>query len=392
MSARVWRRFAFFALILVSAVRLPASSAQAPYEINAILPETGGGAFMGHGFMATLSVIEDIVNKSGGIQGRPIKFVVSDGQSNPQIVVQFLDALIARHVPVVIGPNQTAECRAALPLVQNGPVIYCLSPQISPPVGGFAFSAGVTTRDSITALLQYFRARGWYKVGVISSTDATGQEADAEINRAFAAVKSETIVDREHFNPGDISVAAQMAHLAESGEQAMLAWTTGAPFATLLRGAAQAEIDVPIAGSNGNLNYTQLAQVQAYVRKDLLFIGIPSAASVAALPDGPIKTAQTAYINAFRAAGIEPGIGQYQMWDEAWLVVDALKKIGLNATAAQIRDYISGLRRWVGVQGVYDFHAFPGRGLSSSSLVVVRWDPTKNSWTNVSLPGGTPVR
>lgn len=388
--ARVLRFIVVLALVLASAPRPPASGADEPYEINAILPETGGGAFMGRGFAATLSVIEDIVNKSGGIRGRPIKFVIADGQSNPQIVVQLLDGLIARNVPVVIGPNQTAECRAALPLVQNGPVIYCLSPQVN--AGGFVFSAGVTTLTSIEGLLQYFRARGWTKVGVISSTDATGQEADAEIDRAFAAEKSEEIVDREHFNPSDISVAAQMAHLAASGEQVLLAWTTGTPFATLLRGAFEAGIEVPIAGSNGNLSYTQLEQVQAYVPKDLLFIGIPSAASVEALPDGPIKSAQQAYLDAFRAAGIEPGIGQYQIWDEAWIVVDALKKLGLNATAPRIRDYIAGLRGWVGVHGIYDFRAFPGRGLGSSSLVVARWDPAKSAWTNVSLPGGIPLK
>jgi len=386
------RGFVALALLLAFSTLAPASGAGDPYEINAILPETGRGAFMGRGFAATLGVIEDIVNKSGGIRGRPIKFVIADGQSNPQIVVQLLDGLIARNVPVIIGPNQTAECRAAQPLVRNGPVIYCLSPQISPEVGSFAFSAGVTTLTSIEGLLQYFRARGWTKVGVIASTDATGQEAEAEIDRAFAAEPGETIVDREHFNPDDISVAAQMSHLAGSGAQVMLAWTTGTPFATLLRGAIQAGIDIPIAGSNGNLSYSQLESVKAYVPKDLLFIGIPSAASVDGLSGGPLKNAQRLYINAFRAAGIRPEIGQYQIWDLAWIIIDALKKVGLNANAVQIRDYIANLRGWVGVHGTYDFRAFPGRGLGSSSLVVARWDAAKDSWTNVSLPGGVPVK
>lgn len=347
---------------------------------------------MGRGFAATLAVIEEIVNKSGGIRGRPIRFVVSDGQSNPQIVVQLLDGLIARNVPVVIGPNQTAECRAALPLVGSGPVIYCLSPQISPPVGSFAFSAGVTTLTSIEGLLEYFRARGWYKVGVIASTDATGQEAEQEIDRAFGVEKAETIVDREHFSPSDISVAAQMSHLAGSGAQVMLAWTTGTPFATVLRGAFEAGIDIPIAGSNGNLSYSQLEQVHAYVPKELLFIGIPSSTSVALLPNGPLKKAEMTYIDAFRAAGIRPEIGQYQIWDEVWIIIDALKHLGLDATAVQIRDYISNLRGWVGVHGTYDFRAFPGRGLGSSSLVVARWDATRDSWINVSSAGGVPVR
>ena len=58
------------ALAVAFGIAAPVRSADAPYEINAILPETGRGAFMGRGFAATLAVIEDLVNKSGGVRGR----------------------------------------------------------------------------------------------------------------------------------------------------------------------------------------------------------------------------------------------------------------------------------------------------------------------------------
>jgi branched-chain amino acid transport system substrate-binding protein len=381
---------AVLALVALSAVIPPARAAVEPFEINAVLPQTGGGAFMGRGFAATLAVVADLVNKSGGIRGRPIKFVVLDSQSNPQIDVQLLNELIAKNVPVVIGPNQTAECRAALPLVRNGPVIYCLSPQITP--GGFAFSAGITTLTSIQGLLHYFRERGWNKVGIIVSTDATGQDAEQEIDRAFAAEKAETVIDREHFNPTDISVAAQMSRIAASGAQVMLAWSTGSPFSTLLRNAYESGVNLPIAGSNGNLSYAQLEPLKAYVQKDLYFIGIPSAASIDQLPKGALKDAQQTYLEAFRAVGIRPEIGQYQIWDLAWIIVDAFKHVGLEATAPQVRDYIAGLRGWIGVHGTYDFPAYPGRGLGSGSVVIARWDVGRDTWVNASTPGGIPLK
>ena len=42
-----------------------------------------------------------------------------------------------------------------------------------------------------------------------------------------------TVVAREHFNLTDISVAAQMANIKSSGAQALIAWSTGTPVATI---------------------------------------------------------------------------------------------------------------------------------------------------------------
>lgn len=49
---------------------LPASE---PYEINAILPLTGPGTFLGRKEAEALTVAEAVINKSGGITGRPMR-------------------------------------------------------------------------------------------------------------------------------------------------------------------------------------------------------------------------------------------------------------------------------------------------------------------------------
>jgi branched-chain amino acid transport system substrate-binding protein len=54
-----------------------------PYEINVILSLTGYAAFIGTQEAASLGALEAVENKNGGINGRPIKFVITDDASNP---------------------------------------------------------------------------------------------------------------------------------------------------------------------------------------------------------------------------------------------------------------------------------------------------------------------
>src|SRR5579863_7434972 len=92
---------------LIAAQGASAGQAQAnePYVISAILSLTGFAAFLGQGEARTLKVAEAAVNKSGGINGRPIHFAVVDDQSSPQVAVQLFNDIASKNV--VIGPSLT---------------------------------------------------------------------------------------------------------------------------------------------------------------------------------------------------------------------------------------------------------------------------------------------
>ena len=72
------------------------------------------------------------------------------------------------------------------------------------------------------------------------------------------------------------------------------------------------------------------------------------------------------------------------------LAVSALRKLGPNATAAQVRDYLANLQGFAGINGIYDFKKIPQRGVSETSVYVTRWNPAEKRWVVVSEPGGTP--
>ena len=69
------------------------------------------------------------------------------------------------------------------------------------------------------------------------------------------------MVERAHFNPGDVSVAAQIETIRGAKPQALVAWTTGTALATILKGIVQAGLDIPVATTDGNMSVAQLHAV-----------------------------------------------------------------------------------------------------------------------------------
>jgi branched-chain amino acid transport system substrate-binding protein len=364
-----------------------------PFELNVITPLTGTGTFVGKAVQESLGVLEGYVNKQGGINGRPVKFVYYDDQTNPQVGVQLANEILAKKPAVILGSGIVAICSAVAALTAaNGPVQYCFSPGIHPAKGSYVFSSAVSTVDQIGASLNYFRLRGLTKIAVITSTDASGQDAENSINEELGLPENKafTVVEREHFNTSDISVAAQMSRIKAAGPQALIAWSTGTPAGTLLRGAKETGLDIPILTTSGNLTYTQMAQYAAFMPKELYFPTIPSVGDVQ-VADKATREQIDAYHAALAAAGLKADYPRGSAWDPALIVITAYRKLGTNATATQIRDFIDNLKGWTGINGPYDFRAVPQRGLGVNAAVVVRWDAAKGTWVGVSKPGGTPL-
>ncbi len=387
-------RASIAAALVVFTGMLPGGAAWAqsrpPVEINFVLSLTGGAAFLGKGEQQAFEVAEKVVNESGGIGGRPVKFVYLDDGSNPQTGVELVNGLIAKHVPAFVGSPLASVCAAFMPLLATaGPVNYCLSPPVRPPAGGYVFTAGATAVDLGAALLRYLRERGLTRVAFITTTDATGQAADEAFKTLFARPENHAfdLLATEHYNPADLSVNAQLVRIKTANPQALIAWTVGTPTGTLLRGIRDAGLDIPVTESNGNMIYAQMSQFAGILPRELIF---PSyrAMTEGDPTDRRVGAAQAAFFRSLKAAGIRPDIGNVLSWDALMLVVDALRQYGPDATSTNVRDFIAGQRRYAGVNGIYDFAGGNQRGLGVSQLVVDRWDAAKNTFVSVSKPGG----
>ena len=378
-------------IVTVVAFGIPRQAPSAePYTIPVILPLTGNGAFAGQTHATAVKVYETVANASGGIHGRPVHFEIHDDQSSPVIDVQLVNQLLAKNPPVILGSSSIAGCAAEAPLLHDT-VEFCLSPGlITKQSNVFASSIAITYITSST--LKFYIARGYTRVGVISTTDATGQAADALTLAALARPENSSLklVDYEHFNPSDISVAAQVARLKAADPQGLIVFATGNAFGTVLRALHDAGVDVPLHTSAVNMNVRQLGDYNGFLPKELFFNAemyeAPEEVKVSSL-----KAAIDEFYAAYKKAGIEPSPESGLSWDPAKIVVAALRALPPNATGQQLASYINNLHDFAGVCGLYDFRTGDHHGLTESSLMFVKWVPATKSFSAVSKLGGEPL-
>jgi len=383
----------FRTLLLALAVLSSAAQAAEPYDIHVVLPLTGAAAFLGTSEQLALQRAEPVLSRDGGIGGRPVRFVFHDDQTSPQVAVQLANQINAGKPAVVLGSATVAMCNAMAPLSRRGPVLFCLSPGIYPAAGSFAFSSSNSTRDLASAVLRYLAGRGLTRIAIITSTDASGQDAQRQLREVLAdpANKGLTVVNETSFNPTDVSASAQLQRIKGSNPQAIIAWSTGSAIGTVFKAMQDAGITVPVATTDGNMTYATMKQF-ADVLPAELYIPSPEWLKVARdeMPP-PVVAAKEQFFAAFEGTGIQPDAASSFAWDPALLAVSALRSIGPDATAEQVRDHLARLQGFAGINGIYDFTKIPQRGLDDSNVVVTLWDKAAGTWRVVSHPRGKPL-
>jgi len=240
--------------------------------------------------------------------------------------------------------------------------------------------------------VRYLRERGVRRIASIFSNDAGGQGAEKAFVAALALPENAAVqvVAREHFAPPDLTVDAQMTRIKAANPDALVAWATGPPAGTLFHGAQNVGIDLPTVTSPGNLTAAFFKQYAALLPANLYFAAVPYYAPNA--PSTPAtKTALATLTNALAATGAKPDMLQISAWDPAILLVDALRKLGADATAPKLHAYLVGLRGWTGADGPYDFRTNPQRGVGEGNVVMVRWDAQRSIGVGVSRLGGVPL-
>lgn len=389
MRARLSR-----SVVLAASIAFAASAASAadvaPVRIPAILSETGAGAFLGSAEARTLAVVQTYVNAHGGVRGRPVQFDVRDDQTTPQTTVQLASQLAAEKVAMVIGPSSPQGCAAVQPLVEkSGPVTYCLIQSVHPAPGGFVFATGHDSKDVVAVALRYLRERNLTHVALLMGTDASGADFDRGFEAAFAQPENASIkpVAHEHFAAADLSVAAQVSRIKAATPDVLITWTAGTPFGTVARGAFEGGLGIPILTSGANMTLAQMEQYSSFLPKDMLFAG-QIAWTPGGVPPGPVRDAQALFVRTLKAASYASDAGYTTVWDPAMLLVDALRKIGPDVSAEQLRAYLAGVHGWVGIDGVYDFTKIPQRGLGENAGEILGWHPAEKAFVAVSKPAG----
>jgi len=372
-----FRSLAFVLAAVVSGSPGLLRAQPATVTIPVILSQTGIAAAPGLDQMAAIGAYERLVNRTGGIRGGQLHFQIYDDQSSPQVAVQLTTTILAQKPTVVLGSTLAPATTAMMPFFKDGPVLYALTPLVFPEPGSWVFATLPVVKHLESVMFRYMEVRGWTKVAFLRTNDVSGQDNEKAIDAALAEPEHRAIVTttKQLFNVQDINIAAQVSAVKFSGAQALFVAATGAPFGTVLRSLADAGVDLPIFTSATNIAPAFIERFKGYVPKAGLWIIFPSFAKRDRPSRDPLRATIDEFYATLEAAGQRPGAAHAFAWDEAKIVVAALRALGPNASAQQIHAWIEGLHDFPGALGSYDFRSGDQHGLGDASLYVVRYDP-----------------
>ena len=371
-------------------------AAGTPYVIHAIVSETGPGSFLGSAEAKSLQVLASEVNTSGGIQGHPIKMEIEDNRTSPSLSVSLASPLISAKVPfILVGSLGQTDLPVDAMAGPNGPLIYDLTPVVHPKPGSMVFSAGTPSNYNTQAYLTFFKSRGWTKIAVITSTDSNGVNGLTQLKSALAQPEFSSIhlVANETFDPSASGVTSQLAVIKAAHPQALVVWTAGTPFGTVMQGMSQLGMKgIPTLTTNANQVPAELAHLSNLLPEKLYFFTALLDIPFAQIANPAVRQQVINFDKAVKAAGGVPSDAWALSWDPAQLLIDAVKKLGVSANAKQLLNYMQNLHNAPGLFADYNFSTTDHRGILPSDIYITIWNATDKTFnTLVSGPGGTPL-
>ena len=116
------------ATMLVPAPWQAAFGAATPYKIGTEQPLSGAGAAGGRTALVGVQMAADRINKSGGINGRPVELIVADDESKPDVGRRKVEKLLVEDkVDAHVGGFLSNICLACMPVFEENKVLNMIS-------------------------------------------------------------------------------------------------------------------------------------------------------------------------------------------------------------------------------------------------------------------------
>jgi branched-chain amino acid transport system substrate-binding protein len=123
-----WGAGVLGATILVPAPWRAAFGQAKPYKLGTIQPLSGAGAAGGKTALVGVEMAVDRINKSGGINGRPIDLVVADDESKPDVARRKAAKLVEEDkIDLQVGGFLSNICLACMPVWEEAKIVNLIS-------------------------------------------------------------------------------------------------------------------------------------------------------------------------------------------------------------------------------------------------------------------------
>ena len=356
----------------------------APYVIGFVGDLTGRMSEMGTACKRGMDIAVEAINGAGGVNGRQFKTVVYDGESEPAKSVIHSKRLIeVDKAAILTCYNLSGSTMAAIQTAESGKTVLfsaSASERIWIPTKQWVFN--VVPRQweaSIPMLIGVLQQRGAKKIAYIYIDTTYGQTGKETFDRAVKEMKFTPAII-EKYAPGSTDVGPQITHIKAAGADGILITGNLADTVTVIKNARDMGFTGPIVSDYAIVGpeFIQLGgkYVEGIVTTSLKALVAPE------LPanDPQKKIAMelyTKYTQKHGAFSLYAG----HMWDEMYLLADALKKVDskldpskdadLVKIRAGIRDNLETIKGFVGQNGIFNYSPDNHNGLPPNCYVPV---------------------
>lgn len=253
-----------------------------PIKVGAIFPLTGPSSDMGNSSRAGAEIAVKETNEAGGYRGRPIKLIVKDDESKPDIGEARSKELIAEGVVAVVGFCNTGVAMKSLPLFQEKkiPLIISCATGTSitakyPAKDSYIFRIAPTSRIQAEFIVRDALSLNRTKIAILADSTPYGDIGLKDIEESLAkkGIKPHAV---ERFAVGSKTLVEEVKRLKASGADALIGWTVSADQGIISKSVQEArwEIlrygdwtfsnDLALKTSEGSVNKGRMPQSTVY--------------------------------------------------------------------------------------------------------------------------------
>lgn len=206
-------------------LRQTVAAQSGPIKIGLPTVVTGGYAELGSHVIRTAKLVKEMVNKNGGLLGRPIEFEIEDTQGDPAACVRKTQELVERRgCHLISGVVVSSEARAIMPKLKEWNAVFIshgngdgllTTPELLVP--NF-FRANVSAPMGARALVLYLKDNPASEYIAVGSDYAWGQSSVKAFGEQIEKL-GKKLVDRVMTPVGNKDFSTYITKVLQSGAQ-----------------------------------------------------------------------------------------------------------------------------------------------------------------------------
>ena len=349
MNKKTWIAVAILALVVVVAIIGTRKQEENTIVIGAVLCETGSGAEYGKDTRRGIELALNEINSAGGINGKKVRILFEDSQTQPKTAVSAAEKLISTNkVQVILGAVTSSSHLAISPLADKNQVVI-ISPGASNPnittAGDFVFRNWISDSFEGKAMADYLWKRNVRKVAVFYLNNDYGLGLKNVFVKCFKELGGKiTVIESHEQDASDFRT--QLTKIVAGNPHAIYLPSYYKEMAGVVNQAAELGLNIPFY-STVTFEDPKLIEL-AGKNADSVVYSFPYYDPDA--PDAHVKTFVSAFEKKF---GRKPGIFAAHGYDAARIVFTAIAGAGNSGTV--IRNALYATKHFPGVSGATTF-------------------------------------